>query len=53
MNIGFSKIKITPSLGTVLGGQPHVKRAESVESDLFVRAMCFFRRDYHDVANES
>lgn len=31
--------KITPPLGTVMGGHPGLKRAERVRDDLFVRAM--------------
>ena len=40
MKAGFSKIDITPPLGTLLGGQLHEKRAERVESCLFATSMC-------------
>lgn len=39
MEAGFSKKKITPPIGTVMGGHPGFKRAERVRDDLFVRAM--------------
>ncbi len=39
MLIGFSKIKITPGPGTVMGGHPGEKRSTGVLTDLYARAM--------------
>jgi hypothetical protein len=39
VQVGFAQQKITPPLGTVLGGQLHPNHAEAVESDLYARAM--------------
>ncbi len=40
METGFSKVKITPPMGTPLRGQLFRYYAKGVESDLFARAMC-------------
>jgi hypothetical protein len=40
MNIGFSKIDITPPLGTRMAGQPMNYVAKGVESRLFATSMC-------------
>ncbi|MFA6175181.1 MAG: neutral/alkaline non-lysosomal ceramidase N-terminal domain-containing protein, partial [Phycisphaerae bacterium] len=39
MNIGFSKINITPSLGTKMAGQLLNYKARGIESELFAAAM--------------
>jgi len=39
MKVGLAKADITPLIGTLLGGQPHEKRATYVESDLYAGAM--------------
>jgi len=40
MNIGFSKISITPPLGTKMAGQLLNYSAKGIESELFASAMC-------------
>jgi len=37
MNVGFSKKKITPALGTLMAGHPGIKRANGIRDDLYVR----------------
>lgn len=39
MNVGFSKIKITPELGVLMGGHPGEKRAQSILTDLYAKSM--------------
>ena len=40
MEAGFAKVDITPPLEVLLGGHPYDKRAESVVSELYAKAMC-------------
>jgi len=39
MNVGYSKVKITPDIGVVMGGHPGEKKAQSVLTELYARSM--------------
>ena len=41
MKCGFSKVCITPEVGTIMGGTYEIKRAEGILDDLYIRAVSF------------
>jgi len=41
MKCGFSKVCITPEVGTIMGGTYEIKRNEGVLDDLYIRAVSF------------